>query len=158
VQGLRASAVIGSDLTEAIKTLIEELASDQVAFRVSVQGTPRSLRPIAHDEIYHIAAEALSNSRRHAQASEIEVELSYDDHQFRLRVRDNGKGIETQFLNEESTQGHYGLHGMRERTKLLGGQLNIRSAPASGTEIELTVPAARAYGPTHSKILGRFWG
>jgi nitrate/nitrite-specific signal transduction histidine kinase len=71
---------------------------------------------------------------------------------------DNGKGIETQFLNEESTQGHYGLHGMRERTKLLGGQLNIRSAPASGTEIELTVPAARAYGPTHSKILGRFWG
>ena len=154
VQGLRASAVNDADLIEAIKTLVEELASDQVVFRVSLQGSARPLRPVACDEIYHIAGEALSNSRRHAQASQIEVELYYDPHRLRLRVRDNGKGIEPQFLKGESTRGHYGLPGMRERARLLGGQLNVWSAPASGTEIELTVPAARAYAAKRSKLLG----
>ncbi len=159
VQGLRASAVEDEDLDTAIKTLAEELASDRygnegVVLRLNVQGTPRPLRPIARDEIFQIAGEALRNARRHAQASAIEVELHYDERQVRLRVRDNGKGIGPRFLSGESTTGHYGLAGMRERGKLLGGELSICSAPASGSEVELTVPAARVYATTPSKGLG----
>ena len=165
VQGLRASAVEDDDLVAAIKTLVEELAGEhygaRVVFRVNLQGTSRPLRPIAHDEIYQIAGEALRNSRRHAQASAIEVELRYDERQFRLRVRDNGKGMEPRFLNGEGTQGHFGLSGMRERSALLGGKLTIWTAPASGTEIELTVPAARVYAATPAQRLGwlrrSFW-
>ena len=149
VQGLRASAVEGDDLAAAIKALAEELAGDpsreDVIFRVDLQGTSAPLRPIVRDEIYQIAAEALRNARRHAHASRIEVELLYDKRQLRMRVRDNGAGIDQGFLSGGDAVGHYGLHGMRERAKLIGGKLTIWTAADSGTEIELTVPAARAY-------------
>jgi signal transduction histidine kinase len=73
------------------------------------------------------------------------VELRYDERQVRLRVRDDGKGIDPEVLRAEGRQGHFGLHGMRERTKLVGGKLTIWSAPDAGAEIELTIPKARAY-------------
>ena len=154
VQGLRASAVEGDDVAAGIKTLAEELASaeygDKVVFQVDLQGTSRPLHPMVRDEIYQIAAEALRNSRRHAQASAIEVELLYEEHRLRVRVRDNGKGIDTKYLTGEAATGHYGLHGMRERARLIGGELTVWTAPNSGTEIELTVLASRAYsgGPS----------
>lgn len=158
VQGLRAAAAEGTDLTAAIKTLAEELATDHygtpVVFRVNLQGTPRPLLPVARDEIFQIAGEALRNSRQHAQASAIEVELRYDERELRLRVRDNGKGIDPKFLNGEGLRGHYGLAGMRERAKVLGGQLSIWSAPASGAEIELTAPAAQVYAAPPSSRRG----
>jgi signal transduction histidine kinase len=159
VQGLRASAVEGDDLAAAIKTLAEELVTDQygsdVVFHVDVQGTPQPLHPMVRDEIYQIAGEALRNARRHAQASEIEVDLRYDERRLRLRVRDDGKGIDAKFLSGERATGHYGLHGLRERAALIGGELTIWSAAGLGSEIELTVPAVRAYAKTHSKGLTR---
>ena len=99
VQGLRASTVQTNDLARAINTLGEELATDPAnhgipAFRVTVEGEARDLHPILRDEIYRIAAEALRNAFRHAQARQVEVEIRYDDQQFRLRVRDDGKGID----------------------------------------------------------------
>jgi signal transduction histidine kinase len=155
---LRASVVDGNDLPAAIKALAEELASDhygnQVVFRVSLQGTSRPLSPLARDEIYQIVAEALRNARRHAQASAIEIELRYDERELRVRLRDNGKGIDPTFLSEDGVRGYYGLAGMRERAKLLGGQLSIWTAAASGTEIELTVPAAQVYTMTPARRLG----
>jgi ligand-binding sensor domain-containing protein/signal transduction histidine kinase len=155
VQGLRAAAAEGDDLVVAVKALAEELASDpseeSVVFRVDLQGTPRPLRPIVRDEVRRIAGEALRNSRRHAHASAIEVELRYDRRQLRLRVRDNGRGIDERFLSGEGAAGHYGLHGMRERASLVGGKLTIWTAAASGTEIELAVPAARAFAAGSSR-------
>jgi nitrate/nitrite-specific signal transduction histidine kinase len=62
-----------------------------------------------------------------------------------LRVRDDGKGIDATFLTGEGHAGHFGLHGMRERVKLIGGKLTVWTAADSGTEIELIIPAARAY-------------
>jgi signal transduction histidine kinase len=148
VQGLRASAIEGDDLADGIKTLAEELVSDpsgeNVVFRVDVQGTSRPLRAVVREEIHQIASEALRNARRHAHASGIEVELRYDDRQLRLRVRDDGRGIDQRFLRDGGA-GHYGLLGMRERAQLIGGKLTVWTAVASGTEIELKVPAARAY-------------
>ena len=157
VQGLRASAIEGDDLANGIKTLAEELVSnpseERVVFRVDVQGTSRPLRAIVRDEIHQIAGEALRNAWRHAQASGIEVELRYDERQLRLRVRDDGRGIDHRFLSGEAASGHYGLPGMRERAELIGGRLTIWTAVASGTEIELKVPAGRAYATASS---GRF--
>jgi signal transduction histidine kinase len=155
VQGLRTGGVEGDDLAAAIKTLAEQLASDRsaddVVVLVDLQGTSRPLRPIVRDEIYQIGGEALRNCLRHAHASAVEVELRYDDRQLRLRVRDNGKGVDPQFLVDESVAGHFGLRGMRERAELIGGELTIWTAAASGTEVELTVPAARAYAAAASR-------
>jgi len=148
VQGLRASTVESNDLAQAITTLGEQLAAEasatSVGMFVEVEGTPWNLHPIVHDEIYRVASEALRNAFRHAQAKQIEVEFRYDERQLRLRVRDDGKGMDATFLAAEGRAGHFGLHGMRERAKLMGGKLTVWTAAQSGTEIELIIPAAYA--------------
>jgi signal transduction histidine kinase/ligand-binding sensor domain-containing protein len=158
VQGLRASTVEKNDLAVAIRGVAEELASADThqsspAFQVAVEGQPRNLHPILRDEVYRIGAEALRNAFRHAQAHQIEVELRYDEKDFRLRIRDDGRGINREVLSGDGREGHYGLHGMRERAKLVGGELAIWSEVDSGTEVELSIPASRAY----TKSLRRFW-
>jgi signal transduction histidine kinase/ligand-binding sensor domain-containing protein len=165
VQGLRASTVERNDLARAIKTLGDELAVEAsgntaVGLQVDVEGTPRMLHPIVRDEIYRIASEALRNALRHAEAKQIEVELRYDERQFRLLVRDDGRGIDPNFLTAEGREGHFGLHGMRERAKLMGGKLTVWTAAESGTEIELIIPAAHAYAspPRRSWFAERFSG
>jgi signal transduction histidine kinase len=149
VQGLRASTVERNDLALAISTLGEELENDSsnhrpATFRVSVEGQARDLHPILRDEIYKIAAEALRNAFHHAQAKQVEVEIRYDD-EFRLRVRDDGKGIDAAVLSSHGLEGHYGLRGMRERATLIKGQLAVWSEVNEGTEVELRVPASAAY-------------
>lgn len=150
VQGLRSSTVVTTDLALAINTLGEELAGGETnpnaaEFHVGVEGTPRDLHPILRDEVYRIAGEALRNAFRHAEARRIEVEIRYDERQFRLRARDDGKGIDSKLLNDDERPGHYGMRGMRERAKLLGGKLTVWSEVEIGTEVELSIPAANAY-------------
>jgi signal transduction histidine kinase len=79
------------------------------------------------------------------------VELRYDERQLRLRIRDDGKGIDSNFLTAEGRVGHFGLHGIRERAKLIGGKLIVWTAPGSGTEIELSVPAVHAYAASSAR-------
>jgi signal transduction histidine kinase len=73
------------------------------------------------------------------------VDIHYDERELRLRVRDDGKGISAQLLSNKGRSGHWGLQGMRERAKLVGGRLEIWSELDSGTEIELRIPASIAY-------------
>ena len=150
VQGLRASTVEGNDLALAISTLGEALESESpsdrsATFRVAVEGEARDLHPLTRDEIYKIAAEAVRNAIRHAQAKQVEVEIRYDNEQLRLRVRDDGKGIDPAVVSGQRREGHYGLRGMRERATLIGGKLVVWSEVDAGTEIELCVPAAATY-------------
>jgi len=148
VQGLRDSTAQTNDLALAISTLGEELTTDSTnrpAFHVAVEGEARNLHPILRDEVYKIAAEALRNAFRHSRARQIEAEIRYDTEQFRLRVRDNGKGVDPAILSSQGSEGHYGLPGMRERATLIGGKLAVWSEVDAGTEVELRVPASAAY-------------
>jgi signal transduction histidine kinase len=147
IQGLRSSVVETDDLALAIRTLGKELAANanSTAFQVHLEGTPRNLHPILRDEVYRIAGEAMRNAFRHADAKQIEVEIHYDDRRLRVRVRDDGKGIDPKLLSDEGRQGHFGLRGMRERAKLIGGKLTVWSELDAGTEVELSIPDAHAY-------------
>ncbi len=150
VQDLRASTVESNDLGLAIRTLGEELAAtDKLSrrpdFSVRLEGTPRSVHPIVRDEVYRVTGEAMRNAFRHAEAQRIEVEIHYDERLLRARVRDDGKGIDPKLISADGREGHFGLHGMRERAKLIGGNLTLWSELDSGTEVELSIPAARAY-------------
>ena len=155
VLGLRSSTVIANDLARAFTTLGEELAAKQdshtpVAFQVEVEGETRDLHPILRDEVYRIACEALRNAFQHSGAARIEVGIHYDDRQFWVCIRDNGKGIDPKVLDASGREGHYGLPGMHERAKLAGGRLVVRSGVNSGTEAEIIIPAARAYAKSRS--------
>jgi len=150
VQGLRASTVETNDLASAVRILGKELRAEganqsSALFDMEVEGTPRNLHPILWDEVYRITSEALRNAFRHARAQRIEVEILYGDRSFRLRVRDDGKGIDPKLLSGGGFAGHYGLHGIRERAKLVGGKLAVWSKLDSGTEVELSIPASTAY-------------
>ena len=150
VHELRSSAALTPDLPVAISALGEDLAADQAGkdlaeCRVQVEGKARNLDPILRDEVYRIAAEAMRNAFRYAEARRIEVEIHYDERQLRVRVRDDGKGIDPKFLGEQQRAGHWGLNGMRERAKAVGGNLTVWSEIDSGSEIEVTVPASIAY-------------
>jgi signal transduction histidine kinase len=122
---------------------------------VSEEGTSRNLHPILRDDVYRIAAEAVRNAFRHAQAHLIQVDVQYDERQLRLRIRDDGKGIDPKVLDERALSGHWGLPGMRERAELIGGHLDVRSRIGSGTEIDLSIPASMAYATSPGRR--RYW-
>jgi signal transduction histidine kinase len=150
IQGLRSSTVETNDLAAALNTLAAELAANRggpspPVFGLQVEGTSRELHAILRDNVFRIVAEALRNAFVHAEASRIEVEIHSDERQLRLRIRDDGKGIDSQIVTDKGCPGHWGLHGMHERAKLVGGNLEVWSRLDCGTEIELTIPASIAY-------------
>ena len=154
LQGLRTPAEERNDLAAAIGKLHGEFTAfgggtRPITFRVYVQGGTRPLEAMVCDETYRIAAEALRNAVKHSHATQIEVELRFGERQLRLRVRDNGTGIDGSVLAQGGRQGRYGLCGMRERAELVGGKLTVWSGSGAGTEVDLTIPASRAYLAAH---------
>jgi PAS domain S-box-containing protein len=149
VQGLRASVTV-NDLANDIAALGAELAGDpsgvnSPSVEVEVEGHSRALYSVVREEAFRIAAEALHNAFKHAEARRIIVTIHYEALQFRLTVRDDGKGMGPETSAGHEASGHFGLSGMRERTAVVRGRLEVRSELGAGTEIELQVPAAIAY-------------
>jgi signal transduction histidine kinase/ligand-binding sensor domain-containing protein len=164
IHDLRSATAAPKALVEEIRALGEELVAkgtDQkgsVEFRIVTEGSSRSLRPNLQTEMFRIVREALRNAFSHSQGRLIETELAYTEVLFRIRIRDNGKGIDPDQRLQAERRGHWGLRGMRERTQHLGGELEVWSEPGAGTEIELRIPAAIAYETVSSKNgLWRFW-
>jgi signal transduction histidine kinase len=148
LEGLRRCATQSRDLATLFGRLPEEFSAcpaHPIAFRVEVEGAQRHLHPMVSEEVYTITREALRNAFQHSHGTQIEIELSYHARRFRLRVRDNGQGFDAATLASRSGQGHFGLQSMQERAELAGGKLSVWSAPKAGTELELTIPATRAY-------------
>ena len=97
------------------------------------------------EESHAIGREALINAFTHSGGSHVEMEILYEPEQFRLRIRDDGRGLDPEILGKGGRPGHFGLQGMRERAQKIGGQLELWSRPEAGTEVELRVPARTAY-------------
>jgi ligand-binding sensor domain-containing protein len=133
------------DLAQSLARAGAEIVdSSEVKVSVTTEGQVQTLDPVALDEIYCIGREAMVNAFRHAQGRSIEVEVDYASWELRLRIRDDGRGIDPNIL-KAGRPGHIGVASMRERAERVGGQLDIISGPGAGTEIELRVPAAKAY-------------
>jgi two-component system NarL family sensor kinase len=89
--------------------------------------------------LYRVAQEALGNARKHANAHYIEMTLTADEQQVHLSVQDDGHGFDPELVTQKR-EGHFGLAGMSERVKLLGGTLCIQSTPGAGTSIDVLIP------------------
>ena len=152
IKDLRSERTTPTDLAELLTASGRELEAsveangDPPAFRVIVEGGPQALSHGIQDEVYRIGRELLRNAFRHARAHHIEAEIRYDDRALRLLVRDDGKGIDPEVLNDGGRPGHWGLLGVRERAKQSGAQLDFWSEARAGTEVQLSVPGAFAYG------------
>lgn len=156
IQNLRSSTTITNELAQALAALGEELGCARNGggtlppLRISVEGTPRELHPILRDDVYRIAREALLNAVRHAHANKIEADITYAKRLLRLRIRDDGRGIDPKLLGA-GRDGHWGLPGMRERAEQIGARLDIWSELGAGTEVDLRIPASVAYGTEGSR-------
>ena len=149
IRDIRSDNVAQNTLPELLTMAGTELAESQAdhalpAFGVTVEGERRTLTPIIREETYRIGLELLRNAFRHANARRIETEIRYGDDTLRLRIRDDGKGMDLKVLQGDS-RGHWGLRGVRERAERIGAKLDVWSEAGAGTEYQLTVPARIAY-------------
>jgi signal transduction histidine kinase len=157
IRDLRPEPAAQRNLSELLDAAGRELASaherngQAPTYRVLVEGTQKDLPPMLQDEIYRISREVIRNAFAHAAASHIEVEIRYDRDQLRLRVRDDGKGIDPKVLQAGGRPGHFGIRGMRERAERIGAHLDFWSESGAGAEVELTVPALLAYQTPRSR-------
>jgi signal transduction histidine kinase len=151
IQGLRSEPIARENLAELLTAASQELATsgtdhhEPPIFDLIEEGERQTLSPTIKNEVCRIALEILRNAYRHAQAHRIEAEVRYGGDTLRLRIRDDGKGIDPSVLKEGGIAGHWGLPGARERAERIGARLDFWSHAGAGTEIQLTVPAAVAY-------------
>lgn len=149
VSSLRSEQLTDSELVAALENAGNDLRPGaDVQFTVTRSGIAATLTAHVADEIFWIAREALSNAFRHAGASRIRMELNYGARYFSMMCADDGRGFDA---GNGEKQGHWGLRGMTERARKLGGHLHVQSDPASGTQITASVPSYRAYR-NHSRF------
>jgi two-component system, NarL family, sensor kinase len=146
VLDLRASALDGRTLAQALHSLGEELGETAGRpLRVDLRfDDGRPLPPAVEVGLYRIAREALTNVVRHARASAARLSVARgaarDADWVRLRVEDDGVGFDPARV----PAGRFGLVGMNERARLLGGTLRVESTPGAGTTIDVEVPLGNA--------------
>jgi signal transduction histidine kinase len=163
ITDLRPGPATESDLGDLVRAAGKELETAEngkgtpPSFEVIVEGERKTLYPILQAEVYRIARELLRNSFRHACARRIEAEVRYGDNQLRVRIRDDGKGMDPDVLKEGKRQGHWGLPGVKERAQRIGAQLDFWSEAGAGSEVQLSIPAAIAYENSQKKPKYKFF-
>ncbi|MEO8523735.1 MAG: two-component regulator propeller domain-containing protein [Caldimonas sp.] len=156
VLDLRVASGSTPDLEQALAAAGQELSHGRTtAFRVFVEGAPREIERSVSEEAYRIGREALLNAFQHANARSIEVQVIFGQDTLRVRVMDDGVGIDTNAVGAGSPPGHWGLKGMQERAKEVGATVDVWSRPGAGTEVELQIPAALAYVAVQARP--RWW-
>lgn len=145
LNSLREPTIPSNDLAEALKRATEEreIQDPRMEVHFSMVGIARELHPLVRYEVYQIADESIRNAWLHSRGSRLQIELKYT-HDLTLRVSDNGIGMDPS-MTSAGREGHFGLQGMRERGRRIGGNLTIVSSAATGTEITIVVPGRVAF-------------
>ncbi|MCI0648101.1 MAG: GAF domain-containing sensor histidine kinase [Chloroflexi bacterium] len=136
VLDLRAAPLEGRSLAEALE-LLARLEAARGGFKVTVEvtGGSRPLPVRLEAGLYRIAQEALANVVQHAAAGRVHVQLLTTPAEIRLIIEDDGRGFDP----SQVARHRYGLVGLSERARLLGGRLRLESSPGEGTRLEVTV-------------------
>ncbi len=143
---LRHQTPLQESFATRLHGAVERLMADaSVELQFEVHGTPRGLPQAVEDNLLRICQESVANAVAHAGARHILVELHFEPKSARLAVEDDGRGFDISQSamadNETGVNGHhFGLLGIRERAKDVGGECLVRSAPGEGTEVSVTVP------------------
>ncbi len=137
ISEVRPPVIDESGLETAISHLVHEQrrhGGPKIEYHSSVLF--RRLPQILENSLYRIAQEALANACNHSKSKEVKVLLAQKGQEVRLEVQDWGIGFDLPSVGE----GHFGLEGIRQRVRLLGGRLKIESTPGSGALVQVVVP------------------
>ncbi|MEI9960327.1 MAG: ATP-binding protein [Limisphaerales bacterium] len=110
-------------------------------------------RKIVEENFLRISHEALTNVIKHSRATAVNIQLEFQPQQVILRIQDNGRG----FIPQEAVgpnEGHFGLLGISERVKRLGGQFDIVSAPEQGTIVQIEIPLSPIQETVPTTLVG----
>ena len=122
------------DLKESINTLAKQMKQSQtleILLDISAENIPKAIGY----QLFRIVQECLTNIMKHAEASEVRIDLQFDSKKIQLNVSDNGKG-----LPENLKSQGFGIRGMQERVESMHGNLDIQSSPGNGTKLQVTIP------------------
>ena len=134
-------------LVATLDQLVDEI-TDSVEMEVSLEvtGEEYKLADVAELTLFRIAQEALHNARKHAQASEVTVNIEYLPEKVKLSISDNGKGFSLKEAAESALKkGSLGIVGMRERAQLIGADFKIDSEPGKGTTVTVELKPGLKY-------------
>lgn len=141
---LRTPVLDKFGLTEAIEDVAAQLRSTpgtpEIEYHHDVQF--ERLEPTLENSLFRIAQEAMTNACRHSQSEKVRVKLTQKGDEVTLEVRDWGIGFEQNTVQEN----RFGLEGIRERSRILGGKLSIKSEPGNGTVVRAVFPVMEATG------------
>lgn len=130
-------------LTTALSTMIKRAGNDRLHFTTELESIDGLLAPEQEINFYRIVQECLNNIIKHSGASEAGVTIKCKDQMIELTIRDNGRGFTPGVRQESSNGSGFGLLGLNERARILGGLLTITSAPGHGTMTNLKLPVSR---------------
>ena len=140
VWDLRCRALEQFDLAGALKASAQQIANGtSIQVELKTKGSARVLPEVVEENLLRIGQEALANLLKHSRAGRAKIELKFAAEQVVLQIEDNGVG----FALENAVgpnEGHFGLLGMSERAKRLGGRLTVDSAPGKGTTVRVEIP------------------
>jgi two-component system NarL family sensor kinase len=140
VLDLRAAPLEGKGLAEALQEMVEDVAVRhglKIVFKAV--GATRPLPPRLEIGLYRIAQEALANVIQHAAASQVVLKLTSTPDEYQLIVADDGCGFDP----AQTNPGRFGLVGLNERARLLGGSFHLETSPGQGTRLEVIIPTEK---------------
>lgn len=138
---LRAPLLGTESLPAALSRLLNQSAADiGAAGTFQLDGTYRGLPAHIENQFYRIAQEALHNAVKYSSASHLTVNLHVQPHRASLTIADDGAGFDSTVAPHGNAKGGFGLNGMGERARLLGGQLRVISEPGEGAMVKVTIP------------------
>lgn len=144
VLDLRAAPLEGRTLPEALRRLAQQWTLETaIPIATEIDQTIGRLSPAIETGLYRVAQEALVNVHKHAQARQVTLHLARHNGTIELSISDDGQGFDPEHVTPTATSG-FGLTGMSERARLLGGTLTVESAPGNGTCISVQLPMVRS--------------
>jgi len=142
VWNLRPQALEQLPLAEALGQEVDRFNKETgINVRFTVSGDRRDLLPEVETGLLRICQESLANVRKHAKASDVEVNLTFNEAAVEMSISDNGVGFKPDTTDRVSKKrGAFGLIGMRERARGLGGTFEVQSKKGKGTLVHTVIP------------------
>ncbi|HWE61559.1 MAG TPA: sensor histidine kinase, partial [Chloroflexota bacterium] len=155
IEGLREEATGHTSVLSAVQDEIARFSAETAIVCESDLAGLAHLPPALHDPILRMIGEGLVNITRHARAHHAWIRVARDAQSVEVEVRDDGVGFDP---TTGEARGHYGLRGVRERARMAGGVLDVRSGPQGGVALRLSLPATTAAEAARTDGPGRTGG
>jgi len=142
ISDLRPSHLDDLGLSAALRWYTSRVQEHSaISIRMDIHGEEKELDEAMKIAVFRIIQESLNNIIKHAQASNVNIHLAFEEKNVRIHIFDNGVGFDPdQVKQRRSSRPSLGLAGMEERAMLLGGTVSIQSRPGYGTEVEAVIP------------------